>query len=57
MSKGEKLIWELFLFVRELMPVTEDNTRRQNEWATLFHQMEHLDSTDDKAAPATKSKK
>jgi len=40
MTKGEKLIWELFLFVRELMPATADNTRRLAEWAAHFHEME-----------------
>ena len=39
LSKGEKLIWELFLFVRELVPATEDNTKRLTEWARVFHGM------------------
>ena len=39
LSKGEKLIWELFLFVRDLVPATEDNTRRLTEWARTFHGM------------------
>jgi len=41
MTKGERLIWQLFEMVRELMPVTEVNTRRFTEWAAQFHQMEH----------------
>ena len=41
MTKGERLIWELFLMVRELMPATAENTRRHNEWAVMFHEMEH----------------
>jgi len=40
MTKGEKLIWELFEMVRELMPVTEANTRRFQEWSARFHEME-----------------
>jgi hypothetical protein len=40
MSKGEKLIWELFVFVRELMPPTAENTARQNEWSRIFHELE-----------------
>ena len=34
------LLWELFLFVRELMPPTEANTKRQQEWAARFHELE-----------------
>lgn len=41
MTTGEKLLWELFLMVRELMPVTADNTARQNEWARIFHELEY----------------
>jgi len=40
MTKGERLIWELFEMVRELMPVTEANTKRFTEWSARFHQME-----------------
>ena len=40
MTKGGKLIWELFLWLREVMPPTADNTRRQTEWAARFHEME-----------------
>jgi len=40
MTKGERLIWELFEMVRELMPVTEANTRRFQDWSAKFHEME-----------------
>jgi len=36
------LVWELFLFVRELMPPSEANSRRQQEWAARFHELEVL---------------
>jgi len=39
-TKGERLIWELFGMVRELMPVTEGNTKRFQEWSAKFHEME-----------------
>ena len=44
MTKGEKLIWELFLMVKEVnakVGVTAADTERQNEWAKVFHEMEH----------------
>ena len=41
MTKGERLIWELFLMVKELTPVTEASTTRFTEWAKIFHEMEH----------------
>jgi hypothetical protein len=34
------LVWELFLMVRELMPASESATRRQQEWAARFHELE-----------------
>jgi hypothetical protein len=34
------LVWELFLMVRELMPASEAATRRQQEWAARFHELE-----------------
>jgi hypothetical protein len=34
------LVWELFLMVRELMPASEVATRRQQEWAARFHELE-----------------
>jgi hypothetical protein len=34
------LVWELFLMVRELMPASEANFRRQQEWAARFHELE-----------------
>ena len=40
MNKGERLIWELFEMVKELLPVTEANTRRFTEWSARFHEME-----------------
>ena len=36
------LLWELFLMVRELEPPTADHTRRQQEWAARFHELEVL---------------
>jgi len=36
------LVWELFLFVRELMPPSEANSKRQQEWAARFHELEVL---------------
>ncbi|HKD77905.1 MAG TPA: hypothetical protein VKB76_20530 [Ktedonobacterales bacterium] len=47
MTKGERLIWELFEMVRELMPVTEANTKRFTEWSAKFHEMEVGVSGDD----------
>ena len=53
MTKGERLIWELFEMVRELMPTTEANTRRFQEWSAKFHEMEHGAGADPaSAAPA-----
>ena len=40
MTKGGRLIWELFEMVRELMPLTEANTKRFTEWSARFHEME-----------------
>jgi hypothetical protein len=37
------LVWELFLMVRELMPASEGNTRRQQEWAARFHGLDVAD--------------
>ena len=34
------LVGELFLMVRELMPASEGATRRQQEWAARFHELE-----------------
>jgi len=45
MTKGEKLIWSLFEFVRELMPATAENTARQNEWVRVFQELEHAEPT------------
>jgi hypothetical protein len=55
MTKGEKLIWELFLMVKEInakVGVTAADTERQTEWAKVFHEMEHPE-----AEPTTKAKK
>ena len=41
MTKGERLIWQLFEMVRELMPVTAANTERFQKWSEVFHEMEH----------------
>ena len=57
MTKGERLIWELFLMVKEVnakVGVTAADTERQNEWAKVFHEMEHPEPAE---AAATKSKK
>jgi hypothetical protein len=35
----DKLIWELFLMVKELMPVTAENARRFGDWAARFHEL------------------
>jgi outer membrane biosynthesis protein TonB len=40
-TKGERLIWELFEMVREVMPATAQNAERFNLWAAKFHEMEH----------------
>jgi hypothetical protein len=32
-----KLIWQLFEMIRELLPPSADNTRRLAEWAQQFH--------------------
>ena len=56
MTKGEKLIWELFLMHRDLQAkvgVTAADTERQNEWAKVFHEMEHPEP----AVAEAKSKK
>jgi len=47
MSKGEKLIWELFEMVRELLPINAANTERLTKWAQEFRGMH-----DPAAAPA-----
>ena len=48
MTKGERLIWELFEMVRELMPATAANTERFQRWSAKFHEME-LGGGDDQA--------
>ena len=35
-----KLVWELFEMIKELLPVTEANTKRFTEWAGRFHALE-----------------
>jgi hypothetical protein len=40
MTKGERLIWELFEMVRELMPPTAANAERFQKWSEKFHEME-----------------
>ena len=57
MTKGEKLIWELFLMVKDInakVGVTAADTERQNEWAKVFHEMEHPEPAE---TPAAKPKK
>ena len=39
-----RLIWQLFLMVREVMPQTADNVARLNEWAQHFHSLEADDT-------------
>jgi len=34
------LLWELFLMVREIEPATPAHTKRQQEWAAKFHELE-----------------
>ena len=40
MTKGERLIWDLFMKVREVLPATADNSQWATEWAVMFHEME-----------------
>jgi hypothetical protein len=41
MRAGEgRLIWQLFLMVREVLPPTVDNVARMNDWAQHFHELE-----------------
>ena len=57
MTKGERLIWELFLMVKDIgakVGVTATDTERWNEWAKVFHEMEHPEAAE---AAAPKSKK
>jgi hypothetical protein len=37
-----KLLWQLFEMLREVLPVTEANTKRLAEWATEFRALEAL---------------
>ena len=56
MTKGEKLIWELFLMVKDIyakVGVTAADTERQTEWAKVFHEMEHPEAAE-AAAPKLK---
>ena len=41
MTKGERLIWDLFMKVREVLPATPDNSKWATDWAVMFHEMEH----------------
>jgi hypothetical protein len=41
MTKGERLIWDLFMKLREVVPATPENTKWAGEWSALFHEMEH----------------
>lgn len=38
-----KLLWKLFLMVRELMPAGEVNNRRLTEWAAKFQELKAQD--------------
>ena len=44
MTKGGRLIWELFEMVRELMPPTAGNAERFQRWSERFHEMEGVES-------------
>jgi hypothetical protein len=35
-----KLLWQLFEMLREVLPVTEANTKRLAEWAAQFRALE-----------------
>ena len=35
-----KLVWQLFEMLREVLPVTEANTKRLAEWAAQFRALE-----------------
>jgi hypothetical protein len=41
MTKGERLIWELFMKLREVLPATPDLSKWATEWAAVFREMEH----------------
>ena len=44
MTKGERLIWDLFTKFRELLfkvEPTADNSKWATEWAAVFHEMGH----------------
>jgi hypothetical protein len=41
MTKGERLIWDLFMKVREVLPATAANATWATMWAAVFHEMEH----------------
>ena len=43
MTKGERLIWDLFMKLREVLPASADNSKWATEWAAVFHEMEHPD--------------
>ena len=44
MTKGGRLIWELFEMVRELMPPTAGNAERFQRWSERFHEMEGVEA-------------
>ena len=43
MTKGGRLIWELFEMVRELMPPTAGNAERFQRWSERFLEMEGVE--------------
>jgi len=43
MTKGGKLIWELFAMLREVASPSAANSKRQSEWAKAFAEMEKFD--------------
>jgi hypothetical protein len=44
MSREEmKLLHELFMWLRELMPPSIDNARRQSAWAAKFRELDYPD--------------
>jgi hypothetical protein len=40
MNEIRDLLWDLFLMVREIEPPSAEHTKRQQEWAARFHELE-----------------
>jgi hypothetical protein len=48
MTKGERLLWDLFMKFRELMlkvEPTAGNSEWATKWAAVFHEMEHPETS------------